>query len=465
MTDSVVELWDVQGIIRLGYGTMPHATFLLLEIVDPGAARGWLRELVGTITTADAELGDGCTNVAFTHDGLAELGLDDAALEALPRELSEGMTTDHRQRVLGDFGSSHPDEWSWGGPKNEAVHCILLLYAKTDEGLAAMIEAQRAAFADGCREVAELDTLRLPARKEHFGFRDGIAQPEIRGFWPDNEHPAALAAGEVLLGYRNQSGRWPEGPFEFGRNGSYLVVRQLEQHVRRFWEYVDSQTRSDDGAPNPEERTWLASKMVGRWPSGAPLVVYPRNDPHAGLPEEDLPVDAISDDFLFHARDPHGHRCPLGSHIRRSNPRDALDPSPKSSLRNSALHRIVRRGRAYGDPIAPSMDPADVLASADEDGGRGLHFLCFNANIAQQFEFIQQNWINSPKFESLFYASADPITGAHYADRPHLTGTFTVQAEPVRRRVTGVPRFVDVRGGAYFFMPGVRSLARLAEMR
>ena len=186
------------------------------------------------------------------------------------------------------------------------------------------------------------------------------------------------------------------------------------------------------------------------WPSGAPLVRHPDRDPDAAKSEDELPPDEVSDQFGYHALDPHGRRCPLGAHIRRSNPRDALKPGPASSIRNSDLHRILRRGRAYGPPISPSMDPADILASSEgEDGARGLHFLCFQADIGQQFEFVQQNWINSPKFESLFYAAADPIAGAHDPRHPDYTGTFTVQAAPVRRRVTGVPRFVDVKGGLY----------------
>lgn len=464
MTGPAPDLGDVQGLLRRGYGTMPHASFLLLRVTDPAAARRWLGDLCADITTAGEELGGDATNVAFTYAGLEALGLERDALHGLPRELQEGMTTSHRQRILGDFGSSHPDLWEWGGPRNEPVHCVLLVYATTGEGLVATCDAHRAAFAAGGAEITTLGTVRLPRRNEHFGFRDGIAQPEIEGFWGDAKGGNVLAAGEFLLGYANQSGRFPDGPGAFGENGSYLVFRQLEQHVRDFWEFVDGATRDPDGSANATARTLLASKMVGRWPSGAPLVNHPQSDPDAGKPEEDLPSDEESDDFLFHALDAAGDRCPLGSHVRRSNPRDALDPSPESSLRNSSLHRVLRRGRAYGDPIASSMDPADVLRSTTEDGGRGLHFLCFNTDIAQQFEFIQQNWINSPKFESMFYAAADPITGAHDPERPEFTGTFTVQAEPVRRRVTGVRRFVDVRGGAYFFMPGLRGISHLARI-
>ncbi len=465
MTDTTVELSDVQGIIRRGYGDMHHACFLLLRIRDATATRRWLDDLIGGITDGNEKPPEGRLNIAFTYDGLESLGLEQELLDGFSREFKEGMTTPHRQRILGDFGRSAPESWEWGGPTNEPVHCVLFLYAPTSEGLAGFCDAQRAAFAEGCSEIRLLGTVRLPLRKEHFGFRDGIAQPGIRGFESRDEGGNMVAAGEFLLGWRNQSGRYPEGPGAFGRNGSYLVFRQLEQHVRKFWEFVDNATRDGDGNADAAERTRLAAKMVGRWPSGAPLVRHPDRDADAGTPEDEFPPDEVSDRFGYHALDPHGHRCPLGSHIRRSNPRDALEPDPASSLRNSNLHRILRRGRAYGPPISPSMEPADILASSEDgDGARGLHFLCFQADIAQQFEFVQQNWINSPKVESLFYAAADPITGAHDPEHPDYGGTFTVQATPVRRRVTGIPRFVDVKGGAYFFMPGISAVAHLSQI-
>lgn len=108
------------------------------------------------------------------------------------------------------------------------------------------------------------------------------------------------------------------------------------------------------------------------------------------------------------------------------------------------------------------MEPEDILAAEEPEGERGLHFLCFNADIAQQFEFTQHNWINSAKFEGLLYYSADPIAGAHNPVHPDYTDTFTVQSKPIRKRVTRVPQFVDARGGSYFFMPGIRAIRYLA---
>ncbi len=455
----MLDLGDVQGIIRRGYGDMHHACFVLLRVQDVAAAKAWLGDVIGQITSGEEKPPDGRLNIAFTYAGLEVLGLAREDLAAFSREFREGMTTEHRSRILGDYGTSAPEKWEWGGPNNPAVHIVLLLYAPSEARLAAQRESLRAAFRAGCAEITTLATIRLKDRKEHFGFRDGISQPEIAEFERDGAPNNTVPAGEFLLGWPNESRRFAEGPRVFGHNGSYLVFRQLAQHVEEFWRFVADASRHSQGATPVEAGVKLAAKMVGRWPSGAPLVRYPSHDPDYGKREPDLPSDRENDAFGYHDVDAYGDRCPIGSHIRRSNPRDSLDPGPRISTRNSNRHRILRRGRAYGAPIAPSMEPADILAAEEADRGeRGLHFLCFNADLAQQFEFVQQNWINNPKFEGLTYSAADPISGAHDVDHPEYTGTFTVQSFPVRQRVTGVPRFVDVRGGAYFFMPGIRAL-------
>jgi deferrochelatase/peroxidase EfeB len=205
----------------------------------------------------------------------------------------------------------------------------------------------------------------------------------------------------------------------------------------------------------------LASKMVGRWPSGAPLVKSPDHDT-AALGDDN--------DFLYHASDPHGLKCPLGSHVRRAHPRDALDPEPGSerSIEVGKRHRILRRGRTYGPPVADSLEARDILAALTTTGSRspverGLHFICLNTQIGRQFEFVQHTWVNNPKFDGL-YEDDDPLVGSRGSARGLPGGTFTVQREPVRTRVTGMPRFVQVRGGAYFFLPGLRAIRFLASL-
>jgi Dyp-type peroxidase family len=236
-------------------------------------------------------------------------------------------------------------------------------------------------------------------------------------------------------------------------NGSYLVFRQLSQDVPAFWRYIDEQTRHPDGSADTNARLALASRMVGRWPGGAPLVTSP---------DRDDPARSEDNDFLYHGSDDaRGLKCPIGSHIRRANPRDALEPEPGSarSIEVGKRHRILRRGRVYGDPVAPSMDIEAIVAAGQAPGDRGLHFICFNTHIGRQFEFVQHTWVNNPKFDGL-YEDDDPVTGA----RTPPAGTFTIQAEPVCTRVTRMPRFVHVRGGGYFFMPGLRALRFLASI-
>jgi deferrochelatase/peroxidase EfeB len=197
--------------------------------------------------------------------------------------------------------------------------------------------------------------------------------------------------------------------------------------------------------------------MVGRWPSGAPLVK---------APQADDPALCDDNDFFYHrGNDPHGFRCPIGAHIRRANPRDALDPEPGSdrSIEVGKRHRLLRRGRTYGAPVAETMEIADILAGRDTAGERGLHFICFNTHIGRQFEFIQHTWLNNPKFDGL-YEDDDPITGDRGGGRGKPGGAFTMQAEPVRTRVSGIPRFSHVRGGGYFFMPGIRAVRFLASL-
>jgi Dyp-type peroxidase family len=195
---------------------------------------------------------------------------------------------------------------------------------------------------------------------------------------------------------------------------------------------------------------------VGRWPSGAPMTLTPDKD-DASL--------ANADSFGYRHTDSEGLKCPYASHVRRSNPRDGQDMTEAVSINVSKKHRILRRGRSYGTPVADSMNPSDILKVSNVEGERGLHFLCFNADIGKQFEFIQNAWINNPKFEGL-HDERDPITGNHsHPLNKKTTGTFSVpQPSGLRDRYTNVPEFVTVKGGAYFFMPSITALKFLSTL-
>jgi deferrochelatase/peroxidase EfeB len=184
-------------------------------------------------------------------------------------------------------------------------------------------------------------------------------------------------------------------------------------------------------------------------------------------PDRDDPKLATSD-FMFHADDREGLRCPVGAHIRRTNPRDMLDPAPgtEESTAVNKRHRLLRRGRTYGPSLVASMDPGEMLANGDDGVERGLHFICLAANIARQFEFIQASWVNNPQFGGLL-DDVDPLIGRRgrftHPDPNGATASFTVPDLPARCRVHNLPDFVTIRGGAYFFMPSLSAIRYLAE--
>ncbi|HSV65722.1 MAG TPA: Dyp-type peroxidase [Mycobacteriales bacterium] len=462
-----LELDDIQGILARGYGHLRAAHFTLFAAPDAAAARALLTWLLPRVTTAATARGDAAWNVAYTPTGLRRLGLPPATVDAFSAELTAGMADPDRSRALGDLDGSAPRHWAWGGPESPPFDGVILLYAADAARLASLRAELRRLLADlGVHTVADLDTAEL-AGTEPFGFRDGISQPLIDGLpaaVPGNRR--AVPAGEFVLGYRNAYGLLTDRPLlspsadpdrllpadpdgtgapDLGRNGSYLVMRQLAQDVDAFWRYAEDATRRPDGSPDPAAAVALAAKMVGRWPSGAPLVK---------APDRDDPLLAADNDFGYHHTDPLGYACPLGAHVRRTNPRDSLDPSPgtDASLAVNDRHRLLRRGRSYG-PAAGSAGGGDPTAE------RGLHFLCLAGNLSRQFEFVQHTWLNNPTFHGL-YADPDPVVGS----RPASGGDFTSPARPVRRRYRGLPRFVRTRGGAYFFLPGISALRYLAHL-
>jgi Dyp-type peroxidase family len=457
---SSLELGDIQGLVIRGYSNLPAARFGLFEIGDRRRARAWLAAVADAVTSGDERPADRAINVALSATGLGKLDLAPEAMAGFSSEFVEGMTTDRRARILGDVEESAPQRWQWGGPNPPGIDLILLVYARDEEHLAgAWAEVEPGD--GGVTLVHALDSW-THSNREHFGFRDGISQPTLEGLARVDSAANTIKAGEFVLGYPNEYGLLTDRPLldrdadpdhllpaadgraDFGRNGSYLVLRQLAQDVPKFWQFIDRQVGGVDS-----DRVRLAAKMVGRWPGGASLVESP---------DHDIPSLARSNDFGYHAGDTDGLRCPHGAHVRRSHPRDSLDPRPgsKDSIAVSKRHRILRRGRPYGDPI--SMH--DALAAGDDPaaGARGLFFMCLNGNIARQFEFIQHTWINNPKFAGL-YDDADALTGTD----PSRGRTFRIPAFPVRKRITEIPTFVTVRGGAYFFLPGIAALRYLTR--
>ena len=488
-TASFAEYDDVQGLIRHAHGKLPEACYLLLRIADARAARQWLAALAVATAVETTPRPTRAVQIAFTAEGLQALGVPTAIVSAFAPEFVEGMAAASRARRLGDVGTNAPDTWTWG-VGSRAPHLVVMLFAAAN-GLSALRDGVvDASFAAAFTTIATLDTVDLGGF-EPFGFVDGISQPKID--WDGartlpratTAYDNVIALGEIVLGYRNEYGKYTRRPVvdastpaaavlppaaddpakrDVGRNGTYVVFRQLEQDVRLFWRTMHALGRVDGGAAP------LAEMMVGRRMTGEPLV-----DPAA--PDQN--------EFSYDG-DPDGYRCPIGAHIRRANPRTADYPPGTGGalsrlvrtagfgnvadrgdlLASSRFHRILRRGREYGERL---LADAALREPPHGEAARGLHFICLNANPARQFEFVQSAWIMNATFGGT-HGEADPLLGAR---QPSASGepsdAFTApRAEGLCRRVTALPQFVTVKGGAYFFMPGIRALqflTRVAEAR
>jgi len=483
---------DVQGLVRFGYVRMTEACYLLLRIRDAAAAREWCA--VAPVATAEVQkdLPEVALQVGFTYTGLQALRLPAAVLAGFSAEFQSGMAgEENRSRRLGDVGPSAPETWFWGNSIN-AVDVVVMLFAMPSK-----LEQWRRTVEDSAWDrafelIGCLDTSNLGGH-EQFGFKDGISQPEID--WKDElnvnsdeiTYRNLIAAGEFLLGYPNEYGKYTDRPLidandpaatelptaedtpakkDVGRNGTYVVIRTMEQDVRGFWKFLDGEARSV-----PAARQQLAQSMVGRTLDGQPLAQL-----------STVPIRGISssskDDsnrFLFD-QDPVGTRCPLGAHIRRSNPRNTDFPNRPSSfltrvlsklgfaskglradiMASARFHRILRRGREYG----PKLPPEEAIQNPPpKDPNRGLQFVCLNANITRQFEFVQNAWLMSTKFDGLS-GESDPLLGNRTPiGDGRSTNHFSIpRTGGVRRSVEGLPQFITVRGGAYFFLPGIRAL-------
>jgi Dyp-type peroxidase family len=492
LSDDV--LADVQGFITSGYGHLPHAAYLFVQFRDAGQAKRWLEAIVPAITSSrrwptlpggEKVKPQSAVNVAVTAAGLAKLGLPQRVLCTFPVEFQEGIALERRSGILGDTEESDPSKWELGGPALPPIHAAVLLHAVSADGLDELCDAQRALLAARDGGVVELPGsmqrgYRPDGDYEPFGFHDGIAQPSIAGTSGEG-----VPTGEFILGYANHYRIIPPTPVapaaldaggllpslanphhasarlrDLGLNGSYVVYRKLQQDVAGFWQFMKREATRDDAREDAGRMIWLAARLVGRWPSGAPLVL---------APDADDPGLRNHDDFLYR-QDASGLSCPLGAHARRANPRDDLKPYPAAESRSMAeAHRLLRRARVFGPPLidaAVLADPASeacrrALAGLVDDGqARGIHFFCVNASIRSQFEFVQQTWCNNPRFGGLV-DNKDPIMGDN--DRKDQPSSHMTIPGPARSWRTGpLPRFVTVRAGAYLFMPSMRALRFLA---
>ena len=437
----MLEFDDIQYILLT---RVPALTgrYEFLSFRQPAEGRAWLEAVRQKVPSAKAVFDTvdqkrRWASVAFTWNGLRALGLDEASLATFPEEFREGMPA--RWQVLGDTGKNHPDHWI-GGLAGPQLHAIAILFAReaSDRVQSVREHNELLARTPGVEVMSSLDLEAIPFQYviEHFGYRDRLTTPEIEGsgIEPTPGSGPPIKAGEFILGYPDEDGppaNLPQ-PENLSRNGSFMAYRRLQQHVGAFRDFLREQ-----GGPTVEEQELLAAKLMGRWRSGAPLVLAPEKDDPAIANDP-----RRNNDFNYGEMDPQGYAVPLGSHIRRMNPRDTAV--------NIQRRKVLRRGATYGPPL-PEGTPEDGVE-------RGIAAFVICASLVRQFEFVQNVWVNDPNFHELGNEH-DPMIGTQDG-----TFDFTMPKRPVRKKIKGLPAFTTVKGGAYFFLPGIKALHYLANL-
>ena len=457
------ELDGVQGSVLKGYGPTAHACLALVKFKDAERGSEFLArsaDSVSTLGKPDSQRPDLRTNVALTYNGLRTLELQPFQLEQFPKEFREGMEA--RAGLLGDVASAHPDRWELpehvaqsnsGRVSLSTVDAVVLLQLEANSNPNSepdcewsdqhpLFEHLKNAIPDGVdilhvqplyRRVA-WDSNRKAVVQGHFGFVDGISQP--RPLDRNAVERDRVALGEMVLGYPNAHGEvkryknaWghDDPEHDFFHDGTFLVIRKLEQHVEAFEKYL---RENGDGNEN-----LLAAKLMGRSQDGR---IFDKDN--------DNLISAPRNEFDY-AADPAGRGCPMRSHIRRANPRG----KPRTTVDGHTLYppRIARRGFSYG--------PTDK----QEAGERGLMFLAYCASIADQFEVIQR-WVNGGNSTGLLSAHNDVLMGNAEWNRTERE-RFTIHVNGILKELPRNDPFVSLKWGMYLFVPSKEGLKRIAK--
>jgi len=437
----MLDLHEIQATVLRQRPAPYFGSHVALRVSDVRAGREFLRRLAPHVESAANwwKPSNAWLSVAISYAGFEALGLPQNALEGFPEAFRVGMAA--RARQLRDEGVNDPKNWEPLFAKG-VIHIGLSAFSESEERWRRMLAMAREQYESlsGVSVLAIEDFGAQPGDRNSLGYKDGIDQPAIEGSGveplPGQGRP--IKAGEFILGYPGEAGLplpMPQ-PDILGRNGTYVGFRKYQSRVGAFNRFLLANGNTE------EERELLAAKLVGRWRSGAPLMLAPDAD------DPSLGSDARRNNDFGYSRDPRGRQAPLGCHIRRMNPRD----TPLARLTDVNLHRLIRRGATYGKPYDPN-----ALSEEDDEVPRGAIFLFISAKAMATIEFLQQEWINDGSFIEIGN-ERDPIIGLQEEG-----ASFTIPKEPVRRRVHGIETFNVLRGGEYFFMPSISALRWLAE--
>ncbi len=482
-TPPPLNLSDIQGNVLGGFNK-DNQTLLALTFPTTSAGRSWVQSVRAQIASASevtsfnsarravaqragaqtSLLTSTWMNVAFTYAGLTALGVNSTDLSLFPQEFRSGMAA--RAPQLGDVGASAPSNWPL--PFQRRAHALLILAADTATDLSTLTNRQLAlAKKLGVKVLwTQQGSVRVDQPgHEHFGFKDGISQPGVRGVTtpsdpanPDQGIPGQdlLWPGEFVIGQPTQVGGTQPltamGPPSVGgpawaSNGSYLVFRRLRQDVAGFRDFV-AQTAAAQGISTD----LMGAKMMGRYKSGAALETTGAQAADPGLSDPTLLSDERVNDFEF-GGDANGAVVPLAAHIRKTYPRDAQTRDGGEA--DTQTHRIMRRGIPFGASLPAGTPSTDPAARPAYPADRGLLFLCYQSSIRRQFEFVQSRWVIDPNFPRTD-AGQDPVIAQNATP-----GSFTLPGgQP--NHIALMQRFVTTTGGDYFFQPSLAALQRLA---
>lgn len=521
-----LNLHDIQGNVLKTYARhqFSYARYVFYGIRDAAQGRRFILDLIPLITTAapwerpgddDEELPKppATTNIAFTYHGLKRLDLPEVSLHSFPEDFSMGMR--ERHDILGDVGKSAPENWDpvwnkedkridiWLSINGQNKDDIEVRYKEIEkilnESKGGVVQLTGHRGDNGANDLEYQDASALfdeddkPTPKEHFGYTDGISNPYFKGSLtnpayvlgsgkPTGESPDSvsgwepLETGEFILGHRDEAKELPKAPSPplLSYNGSFLVYRKLHENVRSFNQYIKEQ-----GANLPDGEEEAAAKFAGRWRNGAPITTFPTQDKADKFIEEFTEAKKkaektknLFDKIKYYKQagkfvgfnyndDLTGSRCPLGAHVRRTNPRGALEFGQKKAFETPGAltdrRRLLRRGLPYGRSDENSAD----------DGNHGIIFMAVGASIERQFEFVQQQWVNYGNDFKLANEK-DPLIGNRETDDDGRgNGHMIFPAEPDSGKApyfcSGIPQFVEMRGGAYFFLPSLTALRMIGE--
>ncbi|MGE8429992.1 MAG: Dyp-type peroxidase [Sphingobacterium sp.] len=434
-----IALDDIQSLILRSRPIPYFGTVALIEIKEPSAGKKLLKTLLPLISSAEnwhVNL-SASIFISFTYKGLKALGLPENSLSSFPESFKQGMAA--RSTYLYDIDDNDPKNWERTFLHNN-IHITAAIIANTEEDWQQKLKEFKETFgADPHIHLIEsLDFGATEEMKNVFGFRDGISNPEIEGSGIDIPpgYDKPIKAGEFILGYPSETGiikPFPQ-PEILGKNGSFLIFRKYQSQVAEFNKFIK------ESSSTPEGEELLAAKIVGRWRSGAPLVLTPEKD------DPDLGANAQKNNDFSYSEDQLGKKCPFGAHARRMNPRD----SKSFIMEDGRLHRIIRRAVSFGDIVPPEV-------TVNDGKERGQFFIGISADAMGTLEFLQKQWANNGNSVNLG-DEKDPMIGVQ------RNGVFTCPADPLVKRYHNLQTFNIVKGGEYCFIPSLSALKWISEL-